>query len=393
MMKRCLVLLALFLALAPDAFAQFDLPNPRVLLQRADSALRAVEAASFYGEEFTLGTRRFRDGFVSIAPAIGHVTLEKLGPDDPVGARVAIGKPSAPYRTVYDGQHIWQRNANRKLVYVNEPDETGLMLLSSAQTLTDLFLNTAPLHEELAADSVRYDGIAMINGVWCDIIHVAYPDTAMARSTWWFLGQDDHLPRKIMQLRRQEDDQERGTVLTLSDLTVNSPINASAFVIAVPEDYEVNVYQGFGGHTPTLTPGDTAPPWTLTDAQGTTWSLDALAGKVVVMDFWATWCGPCIAAMPKLQQLHEQFAERGVVVLGIATWEYNDPTAFIQENGYTYPVLINGDDVAAAYEVQGLPALYIVGLDGTFLHVDNETSDDFEALATMIDQHLKERGK
>ena len=52
-----------------------------------------------------------------------------------------------------------------------------------------------------------------------------------------------------------------------------------------------------------------------------------------------------------------------------------------------------GDDVAAAYEVQGIPALFIVGLDGTFIHTDNDTSDDFEALAAMIDQQLKEHGK
>lgn len=97
--------------------------------------------------------------------------------------------------------------------------------------------------------------------------------------------------------------------------------------------------------------------------------------------------------MPKLQRLHEQFAERGVVVLGIATWETGDPAAFMQENGYTYPLLMDGDDVALAYEVQGLPTLHIIGPDGAFLLPDGETSDDFEALSTMIDQFLKERGK
>ncbi len=397
MLRRVLGLLAFFLALSPchEALAQFDLtlPEPRVLLHQADSALRAVESASYDAEAFTLGTMRFRDGFVSISPAHGHVTLQKLGQADSVGAKLAVGGPGAAVRTAYDGQHIRKLDTNRKVVYVNEPDETGRMLLSNSHHLMDLFLRTEPLREELAADSLRYDGVAVIGGVLCDIVHVAYPDTAMERSAWWFFGMDDHLPRKVMRLRREADDQDRGTVLTLSDLTVNSPVDASAFVIKAPEDYEVKVYQGFGGREPTFAVGDAASAWTLSDPQGTTWSLAGLAGKIVVMDFWATWCGPCIAAMPEVQKLHERFAERGVAVLGINTWEFEDPLAFMQANGFTYPLLIEGDPVARAYDVSGIPALYVIGPDGAFLHVHGDEEDDFEALATMIDQKLKEQGK
>ena len=164
-------------------------------------------------------------------------------------------------------------------------------------------------------------------------------------------------------------------------------------MIKAPEDYEVKVYQGFGGREPTFAVGDAASAWTLSDPQGTTWSLAGLAGKIVVMDFWATWCGPCIAAMPEVQNLHERFGERGVAVLGINTWETADPAAFMQENGFTYPLLIEGDRIAGAYDVPGIPALYVIGPDGAFLHVHGDEEDDFEALATMIDQKLKEQGK
>ncbi len=399
MMKRSWGLLALVLAFAPcsNALAQFDipaLPDPRLLLHQADSALRATESVSYDAEHFELGTAILRDTVrVTLSPARGRVTLVKTSPNDPLGAKLAVEIPDPEERLVYDGRHIRRLRARTKVVYVNEPDDIGRMLMSSASDLIGaFFISPDPVRAELDAPALRYDGQAFVNGILCHIVYVDYADTVGLVDAWWFFGVDDHLPRKILR-PKPDDDATWGEVMTLADLQVNVTPEASAFVLEAPEDYEVKVFQGFGGQRTTFAAGNAAPAWTLTDSQGAAWSLDSLAGKVVVMDFWATWCGPCIAAMPKLQRLHEQFAGRGVVVLGIATWDTGDPAAFMQENGYTYPLLMNGNDVAAAYEVNGLPALFVVGPDGTFLNCNDETSDDFEALSTMIDQHLKESGK
>src|SRR5205823_2100118 len=61
-----------------------------------------------------------------------------------------------------------------------------------------------------------------------------------------------------------------------------------------------------------------APGFTLKDLNGQSVNLDDYKGKVVLLDFWATWCAPCVASMPELQRLHARYAPRGFAVIGIA---------------------------------------------------------------------------
>ena len=100
-------------------------------------------------------------------------------------------------------------------------------------------------------------------------------------------------------------------------------------------------------------------------------TLSALKGKVVLLDFWATWCGPCKASMPLIEELHREFAGREVVFLALNTGESNPDTArkFFTEKGYTSRCLLEADAVSVAYGVSGLPTLLIVGRDGKVTHV------------------------
>lgn len=107
--------------------------------------------------------------------------------------------------------------------------------------------------------------------------------------------------------------------------------------------------------------GTLAPDWKL-DAQGKEHSLSDYRGKVVVMDFWATWCGPCIAAMPVMQALHDKFQKDGVVVMGISNKEEEgtDPAGLMKKKGYTYLQLLKGDSIISAYKAESLPTFYII---------------------------------
>lgn len=112
--------------------------------------------------------------------------------------------------------------------------------------------------------------------------------------------------------------------------------------------------------------GKPAPAWSLQTPDGKTVSLASLKGKVVLIDFWATWCGPCKAAMPSIQKTAESFAGKAVAVYGINAWE-KDPALAVQymkAQKYTYGLLLQGDQVAAQYYVEGIPSMVLIDAKG-----------------------------
>lgn len=97
--------------------------------------------------------------------------------------------------------------------------------------------------------------------------------------------------------------------------------------------------------------------------------IQASREQPVIVDFWATWCGPCRAAMPSIQKLHEKFRDRGgrVAVFGVNCWENGNAEAYMKQNNFTYGLLLNGDDTAAVYGVKGIPTFAVIGPDGSLL--------------------------
>lgn len=108
-----------------------------------------------------------------------------------------------------------------------------------------------------------------------------------------------------------------------------------------------------------------APAFSLKDLSGKTVSLADYKGKVVLIDFWATFCGPCVKAMPKLQKLHDEHGAKGFSVLGIATDEEGEKLVrpFMAKRKITYPILIDAGSWKA-YGVKALPALFLIDREG-----------------------------
>jgi cytochrome c-type biogenesis protein len=115
--------------------------------------------------------------------------------------------------------------------------------------------------------------------------------------------------------------------------------------------------------------------FTLTDLNGREWKLSDLKGKTVLLNFWATWCGPCQNEMPEFQKLYERSGGDGpVVVLAVASAALEGGGAeaakeavsgFIDKQGFTFPVLFDADgSVWSVYQQEGIPANYILDADG-----------------------------
>ncbi len=120
--------------------------------------------------------------------------------------------------------------------------------------------------------------------------------------------------------------------------------------------------------------------FTLTDLSGKPWTLKDLKGKVVMLNFWATWCPPCRKEMPDLEALYRQFESQGLVILGISDDDPEKVREFVQKQGTTYPVLLDpGSKVNELLHINGIPKTFVYDRGGKIvaLSIDMRTRGQF----------------
>ena len=113
--------------------------------------------------------------------------------------------------------------------------------------------------------------------------------------------------------------------------------------------------------------GQKAPEFTLPDFEGRPVSLAKYQGKVIVLDFWASWCAPCVAELPVFQDLHERYNGKGFEVVGVNLSDQNpDIGAFLKEKNIHYTNLLGNDSIEKLYgPITGYPTTFIIDRDGT----------------------------
>jgi len=123
-----------------------------------------------------------------------------------------------------------------------------------------------------------------------------------------------------------------------------------------------------------------APPFTLPDLEGRPVALADLAGRVVVVDFWATWCEPCRQQIPVLNQFHRRNPEVSVLGVAVDAGGREAVAPFAAEQRIEYPVLLGSESLARDYGVPGFPALVVVDAAGRLdsLHLGVITPEELE---------------
>jgi thiol-disulfide isomerase/thioredoxin len=122
-----------------------------------------------------------------------------------------------------------------------------------------------------------------------------------------------------------------------------------------------------------------APAWELQDVSGKTVKLSDFKGQVIVLDFWATWCGPCREEIPGFMALQKKYAGKGLVIIGVSMDEegWAVVTPFIGKMGITYPMVLGTPEVAAKYgDVEALPTTFIINRAGRIAAAHEGRTDE-----------------
>lgn len=391
-MCRALLIALMTLCAAAPTLAQE--PTGAAILKAADDAMRQRQTLAFEARAFGVGGRTMRtpevearvqarragkraefawaflaEGSSRWSDATRRAVVGRGGDPD------SLPKGSATFKTSYDGSTVRTLRESGSLVIEGAWGSRDEALRDGAGYAMAWLLRWPMLvSEPFGGDDpslpAEWEGQVEIDGEVCDVIHVDYSELndPTLFDTWWTIARSDNLPRRV-EFNLREGGRDGYLVMTIKPVATEPPA-IEALALAAPEGWNIRKSKapepraGRSARGGAIAVGSPAPDFTLEDPKGKLHTLSDMKGKVVLLDFWATWCGPCQAAMPGLQKLHEEFAAKGLVVIGMNCWESADPVAYMQENNFSYKLLLKADQTAQAYGVSGIPVFYLIDAEG-----------------------------
>jgi peroxiredoxin/outer membrane lipoprotein-sorting protein len=247
--------------------------------------------------------------------------------------------------------------------------------------------------DEKLQTSVALSTTASVNGEAVNTVTIASRRfsrrTGEAKARWRasrmllsFAKSDGLLRRLVMESSLQPGEKPFVTIETHSVTSLNAPLPDSMFRFSAPS----NTAQAVSSSEKLLPPQEplfdprlkagAAPfPVSATDLSGRAFSLDDYKGRVVLLDFWATWCGPCIGELPETRVVYNKYHAQGFDVVGISLDEKRDDLmAFLKKENLTWPQVFDGkgwdSPLVKSYGVRGIPAAFLIGRDGKIAAVD-----------------------
>ncbi|MGD8451718.1 MAG: TlpA disulfide reductase family protein [Phycisphaerae bacterium] len=356
-------------------------PDGAEVFQKAQASAKNLKAITY---EATLHTEwsngdKQRDQTARVtmlrnAPDLPKIRIDAQSRAGDEGGEGATSQPTTSTQIASDGKVVCAIS-HRERQYRQAEGPRGISLLTPyVGLLIGDLVGETPYAEEIGATGVTYVGTEKVGETECQVIDVRY---ARSRSTArWYFGTEDYLPRRI-ERKIVLPMGQMTRVLTLTALDANPTVADNLFHLEIPEGYKqqsatppLPPTAGGGSRGDLLAVGTEAPDFKLKTPDGQEVHLAELRGKVVLLDFWATWCGPCKRAMPGLQKLQERMKDKPFVLYGVNTFERGgDPAKYMKSQGFTYGLLLKGNATARQYHVKGIPTFYVIGHDGKIVYV------------------------
>jgi peroxiredoxin/outer membrane lipoprotein-sorting protein len=176
---------------------------------------------------------------------------------------------------------------------------------------------------------------------------------------------------KALAAKGAQDVKKALITINYTQIEADTNIVDTQFAFTPPQEARVAKAQDFGKQDAAMElVGKPAPDFKLKGMDDKEVTLASLKGNVVVLDFWATWCGPCVAGFPHIDALAKKYAAQGVKVFGMNQKEDKETIDnFLKEKNLTVPVLLDPGEIADKYQVKGIPQTVIIGKDGLIKHV------------------------
>jgi peroxiredoxin/outer membrane lipoprotein-sorting protein len=376
---RCLGLFFGLVLLAAHAPAQVDDAAGK-LLQQAGERYRTLR--SFYFEAAEVSTTRSGDiertNNNHIVAAMDGEGRSRIEVDDGVssGVRVSNGKTVWVYSPRLKQYSVFPASLPEEETdeAASEPNPSrGPDLTKVVERYLGRYRGVGD--GLIEAKLVREETVEMRwSSLQCQVVEAHYqpgpgvPDGRISR-TYWIDPQSNLIVReRSVASMKPANMAARVEVLQQIDFReANADLEAASdlFVFQPPEGARQVELAGNEPASASSFTGKPAPDFTLQDLAGERINLAELRGQVVLLDFWATWCGPCRIDMPRIEALYNELKGRGLRVFGVNGERAEVASAYVKGNGYTFPTLSDpGMRVARLFQVNVIPTAIVIDTEG-----------------------------
>jgi peroxiredoxin/outer membrane lipoprotein-sorting protein len=368
--RRSLILLPLILAgvaaMATPSYAED--PKARALLEKISETYRTLDSYYFEGTMAVVVSMSGYEQSVDMKLVLARTADGKL--------RMELDHPSLGVTVVSDGESTWKYSPAMN-AYSREPgvainigdkdDEFGW--------ISDWMVTFRDIDTKSETARLIGDDVIKSNGehVVCTVVEVTYrtdPETTGVQHWPDTLWVDETRHVVLRETTAHEQKSARGVAkihqnMTFHEAHANEQPPSWLFVFNAPVGAKEvpKLSRAGAGHDDNA--GQAAADFDLTDLRGDSYSLTKLKGKVVMLDFWATWCAPCRREMPHLQKLYSEYKDKGLVLLGVNQEHPEQARNFMKQYKLTFPSLIDrGGVVTSTYGVRGLPTVVVIDREG-----------------------------